>query len=166
MGPQLLFPPSAGLVLEQVRLCGEMVRLMACCAAVGATCPACGSWSEARHSQYERHLADLPIAGRRVVVDLQVRRFRCKQPACRRRTFVEQVPALAERYAHRTRRLRAVLESIGLALGGRPGNRHCERLAMPTSRTTLLRVVRALPQPRVEAPRVLGVDEFAFRRGR
>ena len=54
MGPQLVFPPGAGLVLEQVRLCGEIVRLLACCAAAGADCPACGSWSEALHSQYER----------------------------------------------------------------------------------------------------------------
>jgi transposase len=166
MGPQILFPPNAGLVLEQVRVCGQTVHLMACCAMAGATCPACGSWSDALHSHYERHLVDLPIAGRRVMIDLRVRRFRCRQPTCGRTTFVEQAPALAERYAHRTRRLAAVLESIGLALGGRPGQRHSQRLAIPTSRTTLLRLVRALPDPPIRAPRVLGVDEFALRRGR
>jgi transposase len=86
-----------GSLLEQVWLCGEVVRLVARCAAAGATCPACGCWSEALHSHYERHLADLPIAGRRVLVQLRVRRFRCKQPTCRRRTFVEQAAAVAER---------------------------------------------------------------------
>src|SRR5205807_6083994 len=95
-----------------------------------------------------------------------VRRFRCYQPDCPRETFVEQAPLLAERYAHRTLRLRSMLESIGISLGGRPGNRHCRRLAMPTSRTTLLRMVRALPErPIAAAPRVLGVDEFALSRG-
>ena len=68
-------------------------------------------------------------------------------------------------YAHRTLRLRAMLEVIGLALGGRPGSRHCSRSAMPTSRTTLLRMVRAIAERPVETPCVLGVDEFAFRRG-
>jgi transposase len=38
---------------------------------------------------------------------------------------------------------------------------------MPTSRTTLLRMVRALAErPIATAPRMLGVDEFALRRGR
>jgi transposase len=59
-----------------------------------------------------------------------------------------------------------MLQAIGLTLGGRPGSRHCVRLAMPTSRITLLRLVRALPDRSVAAPRVLGVDEFALRRGR
>ncbi len=165
MDPQLLLPPGAGLVVEQVQLRDEILHLTVRCAAIGATCPDCGTWSEAFHSGYERNLADLPIAGRQAVVDLRVRRFRCYQPGCPRKTFVEQVPLLAERYAHRTLRLRAMLEVIGLALGGRPGSRHCSRSAMPTSRTTLLRMVRAIAERPVETPCVLGVDEFAFRRG-
>ena len=106
------------------------------------------------------------MADRQLVILLQVRRFRCHEPTCRRKAFVEQVPALAERYARRTRRLRSDLEFIGLALGGRPGTRLCRRQKKPTSRTTLLRLVRALQEPAIETPRELGVDEFAFRRGR
>ncbi len=166
MDPQLLLPPSAGLVVEQVRLCDEIVHLTVRCEAPGSNCAVCGAWSEAFHSSYERNLGDLPIAGRRAVIDLRVRRFRCYQPECPRKTFVEQAPILAERYAHRTRRLRSLLEDIGLALGGRPGSRHCTRLAIPTSRTTLLRMVRALPERSISTPTVLGVDEFALRRGR
>jgi len=37
---------------------------------------------------------------------------------------------------------------------------------MPTSRSTLLRMVRALPERSIRTPTVLGVDEFALRRGR
>ena len=162
----MLLPPGAGLVVEQVQVCDEIVHLTVRCKAAGAHCPGCGAWSEAFHSGYERNLGDLPMAGRQAVVDLRVRRFRCRQPDCPRKTFVEQAPVLAERYAHRTLRLRSALEGIGVALGGRPGSRQCQRLAMPTSRTTLLRMVRALREPPVETTRVLGVDEFAFRRGR
>jgi transposase len=164
--PQLLLPSGAGLVVEQVQLWDEIVHLTVRCEAAGASCSKCGVWSEAFHSSYERNLADLPISGRQAVVDLRVRRFRCYERACPRKTFVEQAPILAERYAHRTRRLRSLLEEIGVALGGRPGSRQCERLAMPASRTTLLRMVRALPERRMTTPTVLGVDEFALRRGR
>ncbi len=166
MDPQLLLPPGAGLVVEQVQLCNEIIHLTVRCEASGARCAVCGAYSEAFHSSYERNLADLPIAGRQAVIDLRVRRFRCYEPACPRKTFVEQAPILAERYAHRTRRLRSLLEQIGLALGGRPGSRHCTRSAMPTSRSTLLRMVRALPDKTIATPTVLGVDEFAFRKGR
>jgi transposase len=164
--PQLLLPPGAGLVVEQVELCDEIIHLTVRCEAAGGDCPVCGAWSEAVHSSYERHLADLPIAGRQAVIDLRVRRFRCYQPECPRKTFVEQAPILAQRYAHRTRRLRSLLEEIGVALGGRPGSRHCKRLAVPTSRGTLLRMVRGLPERPITTPTVLGVDEFALRRGR
>jgi transposase len=164
--PQLLLPPGAGLVVEQVQLCEEVVHVIVRCEAAGAQCPKCGTWSEAFHSSYERNLGDLPIAGRQTVIDLRVRRFRCYEPACPRKTFVEQAPILAERYAHRTRRLRSLLEEIGVALGGRPGSRHCQRLVMPASRATLLRMVRRLPERAIATPTVLGVDEFALRRGR
>jgi transposase len=166
VGPQVLLPLGAGLVLEQVRLCDDVVHLRVRRQSSGSACPSCGVWSVAVHSSYDRHLDDLSLVGHQVVVDLRVRRFRCRQQACSRHTFVEQAAQFAARYAHRTLRLRAVLETIGLALGGRPGSRHSQRLAVPTSRTTLLRLVRALPEPPVETPRVLGVDEFAFRRGR
>src|SRR5207302_9635835 len=99
------------------------------------------------------------------VSDLRGRGFRCLQSDCPRKTYAEQAPVLAGRYAHRTDRLRSILETIGFSLGGRPGSRQCKRLAMPTSRTTLLRLVRAVPEAPIESPRVLGVDEFAVRRG-
>ena len=166
MSPQELLPTGAGLVLEQVQLYGEVVHLFVHLEASGACCPTCTCWSEAFHSGYERSIADLPMADRQVVVHLEVRRFRCRQPTCPRKTFVEQVPALVKRYARRTRRLRSDLEFIGLALGGRPGSRLRGRQRKPTSRLTLLRLVRALPEPPTETPRELGVDEFAFRRGR
>ena len=166
MSPQELLPTGAGLVLEQVQLCGGVVHLFVQSSASGASCPVCGSSSEAVLGSYQRSIADLPLADRQVVVHLNVRRFRCHQASCSRKTFVEQVPMLAARYARRTQRLRSDLEFIGLALGGRPGSRLSRRQQKPTSRTTLLRLVRALPEPPVETPRELGVDEFAFRRGR
>ncbi len=125
MDPELLLPPCAGLVVERVQLCDEIVHVTVRRPEAGAICPRCGTWSEAFHSSYERGLADLPIAGRQAVIDLRVRRFRCYQSDCPSKTFVEQAPVLAGRYAHRTHRLRSMLETIGFSLGGRPGSRHC-----------------------------------------
>ena len=82
-------------------------------------------------------------------------------------TFAEQVDGLTSRHARRTPVVTAVLEAVALALGGRAGARLSGRLAAAVSRMTLIRLVRAMPDPAVSAsPRVLGVDEFALRKGR
>jgi transposase len=110
-------------------------------------------------------LVDTAIGGRPVVVRLRVRRFFCDAAGCPARTFAEQVTDLTSPHARQTPLLRRTLETIGLALAGRAGARLAERLGLPASRSSVLRLVRALPEPAVAAVRVLGVDDFALRRG-
>jgi transposase len=122
-------------------------------------------WSLRVHSRYERRLADTAAGGQEVVVQLLVRRFFCRNDACASVTFAEQVHGLTSRYGRRSTGLSEVLRVVALALGGRPGARLSGRLACPASRSTLLRLVRALPDPAAATPKVLGVDDFALRRG-
>jgi transposase len=132
-----------------------------------AGCPGCGAASWRVHSRYERRLLDTAIGGSEVVICLAVRRFLCLAADCAKVTFAEQVEGLTSRHARRTPAVTAVLEAIALALGGRAGARLSGRLTAEVSRMTLIRLVRALPDPVVTAsPRVLGVDEFALRKGR
>lgn len=132
----------------------------------GARCPDCGRTSRAVHSRYCRRPADLPALGREVRISLRVRRFYCRDAACPRRTFAERFGALLAPFARRTRRLGAALARIGVALGGAAGARLARELAMPVSGDTLLRAVRGLPLPEAAAPRVVGVDDWALRKGR
>ncbi|REK88447.1 ISL3 family transposase [Streptomyces inhibens] len=117
------------------------------------------------HSSYLRFPADVPSAGRRVRLCLQVRRFTCENAWCERRTFVEQVPGLTRRYGWWTERLRSMLTEVGLALAGRAGARMARVLGVSVSRSTVLRLVDALPEPDALATRVVGVDEYAMRKG-
>ena len=133
--------------------------------AMQACCPGCGGESSRVHSRYERRLADAAVAGRRVEIRLRVRRFFCDGEGCGVRTFVEQVAGLTARYARCTVLLRGMLESIGLALAGRAGTRLATALGLAATRSTLLRLIRALPDPVIGTVTVLGVDDFALRRG-
>lgn len=130
-----------------------------------AACPDCGRESRRVHSRYYRRLADAAIAGQPARIRLRVRRYFCDHVLCGRRTFVEQVEGLTVRYGRRSLLLRAMLESIALALAGRAGARLARRLAMPVSRSTLLRMIRALPDQLVGEAAAVGVDDFALRRG-
>ena len=121
--------------------------------------------SQRVHSRYQRHLADTAAGGQEVVIDLQARRFFCGNGGCAKATFAEQVPGLTTRYGRRTCGLQTVLQAIALALGGRAGARLTGRLACTASRSTLLRLIRAAPDPQGGSPLVLGVDDFALRKG-
>ncbi len=141
------------------------MRVLAGTRAGEAACPACGTVSRRVHSRYQRQLADTAVAGREMLIHLQVRRFFCGSGGCAKTTFAEQVPGLTIRYGRRTRGLDQMLQAVALALGGRPGARLTGRLAAAASRSTLLRLIRALPDPQPGPVAVLGVDDFALRRG-
>lgn len=160
-----MFPHLAELRIEAVRGVGQVVRIEASTQVSEVACPGCGIVSGRVHSRYDRRLLDTAVAGRELLIRLRVRRFFCGNTECGRRTFAEQVPGLTTRYARRSMVLDRVLRAVALALGGRAGARLTQHLAAVVSRMTLLRLIRALPDPDPSTPRVLGVDDFALRRG-
>ncbi|MGH8056962.1 MAG: ISL3 family transposase [Candidatus Entotheonellia bacterium] len=126
-------------------------------------CPICHVPTRRIHSRYVRTVADLPWAHYRIVLQLCVRKFFCANARCARRIFTERLPGLVAPWARRTQRLATWLAHIGVALGGAAGARLSECLGMATSRNTLLRLVRRLPVPAPATPKVLGVDDWAYR---
>jgi transposase len=110
-------------------------------------------------------LADLPWQGVAVRIHLQVRRFFCVVAECPRRVFTERLPDLAAPYARRTLRLAEALEVVGFALGGEPGAITATALGMKASPDTVLQAIRRAAMPVPETPRVLGIDDWALRRG-
>jgi transposase len=146
---------------------GDLVSLTVRARAADALCPQCGRASARVHGRYQRRLVDCSSGGRRVELRLIVRRFRCDRPGCPARTFAEQVGGLTTPYARFTVQAREALTRVGLALAGRAGARLTAALGLPAARMTLLRLIRAIPETvREAAPTVLGVDEFALRKGR
>jgi transposase len=160
-----LLPGLAGVRVEGVVTEDAWVRVRASADGLDARCPGCGGTSQRVHSRYERFLHDPALGGRATTIGLTVRRFFCDTADCRRKTFVEQVSGLTVRHARHSIAARAVLLAVALALGGRAGARLTGWLAMPTGRMSLLRLIRAMPEPVVPTPQALGVDDFALRRG-
>ncbi|MFF8103437.1 ISL3 family transposase [Streptomyces sp. NPDC016640] len=161
----LWFHKVEGVVIENVVLDSELVVVRARTSAERAVCPTCGTASARVHSRYVRRLVDNAVGGRPVVVELQVRRFRCREQACPQATFAEQVDGLTFRHGRRSTGLQTVLQQVAVMLAGRAGARLADTLAVRAIRSTLLRLIRRLPEPGVPTPRVLGVDEFALRKG-
>jgi transposase len=159
------WPAFAGLVLNRIELSQHQLTVHAATTTTAVRCPGCDARSRRVHSCSTRTLADLPCSGLSVRLVLCVRRYFCPTSTCPRTTFVEQVPGLTRAHAQQTLRWHAVVGVLGLALGGEAGQRLSAQLAMPTSAATILRRVRHIAPPAAPTPRVLGVDDWAKRKG-
>lgn len=128
-------------------------------------CPHCERKAHKVHSRYVRQLSDLPWEGIAVRLHLSSRKWFCQNPDCEQRIFCERLPELVAPYGRKTLRMNDVLCLLGFALGGRPGSRATNRLALRASARTLLRRVRAATLPTNQPVTKVGVDDFAFRKG-
>lgn len=129
-------------------------------------CPLCSQPARRVHSHYTRLVADLPCGGQCLRLVLHVRKFFCKATTCTRKIFVERLKPFIEPWARVTLRLFQIVQTLGLATGGRLGVRVTKRLSIQTSKTTILRRIMALPTEPVGTATQIGIDDFSFRRGR
>ena len=128
-------------------------------------CPSCGTVSKRVHSRYWRRATDLPLSGQIVQLVVIARRFRCDAVLCGRQIFTERfAKEVLAPSARRTTRLDCIVHHLGLALGGRPAASFAKRLMLPVSNDTLLRVVRRRSRAPSDPLKVVGIDDWAWRR--
>lgn len=163
IAPHELLPK--GLYLQSLSIGAGRVSISAASARRKSLCPLCGRASSRVHSRYTRTVSDLPWHG--IVVELEVRakRFFCEEASCQRKIFCERLEEVAAR-SRKTSRLEEALLAIVFELGGRAGARLAEQLGLMVGRDALLRRAKCAPLPADgRKVRVLGVDDFAFRKG-
>jgi transposase len=128
-------------------------------------CPLCAYPTTRIHSRYERTLLDLPCVNYSLTLVMQVCKFFCDNSDCIRRVFTERIPEVTVPWARKTGRLGERLQKIGLALGGAAGARLCHQIGIAACGSTLLNHLKKLSLPKFAVPKILGVDDFAFRKG-
>jgi transposase len=157
------WPTNLRLVNVTVETTGLWIGV--CSGSRGGVCPRCGAASSQRHSAYTRILSDLPCAGRAVSVALYVRKFRCGNRDCPQRIFAERFLDYVRPWARKTARCVEEILHVGWALGGKGSERMATLLGLQTTAPTVLWWLRRAPLPARSPITVLGVDDFAFRRG-
>jgi transposase len=161
----LLLPDESQLRIDGVETEGENISLSVSSTSASSSCPLCNKPSNRVHSQYQRHPADLPIVGHAVRLDMNVRKFFCDNNECKRTIFTERIPSVLASYARRTHRLANQQQRVAFALGGEAGASLLTIMDTTASPDTLLRLIHSTPEPEVKTPRVLGVDDWAKRKG-
>jgi|SRR5450755_1437732 transposase len=162
----ILFLHCPDVVIEEVSLEGNVLIFSIQATQVPVQCPVCASPSTQVHGSYVRKPADLPCLEYAVRLHLRVRRFLCQNSQCERKTFAESFPGLVLAHARRTIRQTKRLCALAFVLGGKPASSIAETFQCSASRDTLLRLLRRSPLPATSTPRVLGLDDWAWRKGR
>ena len=162
-----LLPDSSKLVLKTYSLDrteGQMVVTVASTQQV-ALCPVCQSPTSRVHSHYQRTLKDLPLVQFSLTLLLEVCKFFCPNEDCHRCIFTERLPSIVAPWARRTERYSQHLQAMSLELGGSASARLSHLLGYGHSRNTFLTLLARMPLPEIVTPRILGVDDFAWRKG-
>jgi transposase len=165
MNTATLLADPAAIRLTYIRSAADSITIVVKTILPYGSCPLCDRRSTLVHSRYMRRIADLPWQGVSVKLELHTRRFRCVNALCRRRIFCERLPQVVAAYARKTVRLNDALRFIGFLIGGEAGARAAVQLGMSVSPDTLIRCVRQTTMPVMPTPRVLGVDDWAKRKG-
>jgi transposase len=160
-----LFLLPDNIAVEAVYPTKSRLTLQISCTLKSASCPICQQSSERVHGRYGRTVADVPCGGRLVTLALTVRKFVCGAPACPRRIFTERLPDLVQSYARMTNRLSETLQTLGFATCGELGERFAPKLGMQISGPTLLRRMRTCSYTPPASVSVLGIDDWAWKKG-
>lgn len=165
MSWQALSPDPTLIQFNEVAVTEKQITIKASTIAFEASCPRCNQPSERIHSTYIRCPRDLPCVDRAVHLELRVRRFFCKNASCLQKIFTERLGGALGHYARKTTRLLTALGRVVCGLGGEAGSRLLAHLNMASSSSSLLRLIERLPLPHFETPAILGVDDWAIRKG-
>jgi transposase len=165
MNKFLAVKPLAGIQVIDVTRVGGGWMIVAKGPRRGA-CPSCGALSGSRHGSYRRSLQDLPAQGAPVTIDLVVTRLKCLAEHCSRRTFSADVPDVMAPRARRTSRVIEIVRLLAHSTGGREAERLLACFGMVVSDDTVIRHLKRQFAPLdTTPPRVVGIDDWSWRKG-
>lgn len=161
-----LLPLPDGLEITSISVTEDELHVRVTSNRMSSPCPLCSTPSLAIHSYYRRKPLELPCAGKTVRLLLSVKKFFCRVATCSRKIFTERLPELIEPSSRLTTRLRTIVQAICAAFNAKGGARLGEQLGISLSRRTFLHSLLLLPTPSVGQVKAVGIDDFAWKRGK
>jgi transposase len=167
MRESFILPPIPLITCQEVKEETDRIILQLQSKSITCPCPVCNTISLRIHSAYYRQLADLPVCGKKIMIHFKVYKFFCDHPSCRRKIFTQRFDNSILPYGRRLPRLTDHLQSVALRIGANQASVLCQALAMAiSSASTLLRLIKKMSIPVFATPKVLGVDDWSFKRGK
>lgn len=152
------------LIVNNIDYSCSIVKIYASIKAKRSKCPKCEKYSNKVHDYYIRTISDLPVFQNKTTILLKTRKFKCQNLQCDRKVFSEQTPYIL-RYSRRTKRVSKILDSLSIESTGKLGSMLSGQLLISVSNSTITRMAHGQQLPPIIQPKVLGVDDFAYRKG-
>lgn len=154
-----------GVIFYESSITKSSILLFARLRSKSARCPCCGKLSRRVHSNYKRHLKDLPSTGCEVYIVFHMRKFRCNNDKCKQRIFSEQHLSLTQKYSRRTSRTTEFLKKLLVETSSRKGEYLTHISSIKQSSSTCLRIVKSIQIPDDKNLTTIGIDDWAYRKG-
>jgi len=161
-----LLPLPDGLEIIAVSMTEKELQVRVTSHRVSSICPQCSKPSRSIHSYYRRKPLELPCAGQTVRLELSVKKFFCREKTCPQKIFAERLPEFVEPSSRLTSRLRTIVQAIAGAFNAKGGARLGAQLGIRLSRMTYLRSLLRFSLSPVDQVKHVGVDDFAWKRGK
>lgn len=161
-----LLPLPDGLEISAVSTTEQDLQIWVISHRVSSICPRCSQPSQAIHSYYRRKPLELPCTGQTVRLELSVKKFFCREKTCLQKIFTERLPEFIEPSSRLTSRLRTIVQAIAGAFNAQGGARLGAQLGIRLSRMTYLRSLLRFSISPVEQVKHVGIDDFAWKRGK
>jgi transposase len=127
-------------------------------------CPSCQTISSRIHSRYWRTVKDLSILSLSVHLHVRSRKFFCDNTSCDQRIFTERQEKWWLPYARRTNRLSSFLKQLGFTLSAEAAHKVSVAYGTSISPDSFLYLIRKEELPSIGSPKIVGIDDWAFRK--
>lgn len=107
-----------------------------------AVCPACKKKSSIYHSTYRRKVQDLPILGKKVILNITAYRYYCDNTECKQKVFAEGLEGFAGWYRRKTERLEDMIITIAVNTSCEGCSRICIHMGIDVSGDAIIRLIK------------------------
>jgi transposase len=131
-------------------------------------CPQCKKEMNYYHATYVRTIQDLPILGKKVKLQITAYEYKCNNPACEQKTFVDDYGDFLSRHGRMTRRLEDFIMILAMQTSCEGAALICREMGITVCGETIINMLKALAKknPAEKCSETIGVDDFAYRKGK
>lgn len=154
-----------GLEVKEISVKDNVFTFKTQSTSAGAICPYCGTYSEKSKSRYLRRLQGPSLGDYQVVLHFHARIVFCNNEECSKGSFAEQPGAEIHRYQRRTRRLDEIVSRLCVGMSAEYAAKQFRAMNIRISPRQIIYQQKRVGLPSVENLSVIGIDDWAFRKG-
>ena len=131
------------LKYESHEIKGEEIHIRVKSKCKTVKCPYCGMKSKKVHSRYKRTYQEMPVSGKKVYIELTVRKMFCANATCGKKTFSEGYEYVGAK-RKKSGKLEREIVNISLNSSSTEASKKLSRSTAKVSASTVIRLLKKM----------------------